>query len=106
MITVFLEHKRKDFLEMQIHHLSTVLVVSISYMYGWNRVGVIVMMLLDPADVPLHSAKMFKYVGEERCPENPQKSTYQFVADRLFEVHLGVGWGGVVCGGIAWVVAG
>ena len=56
-----IEHKRKDFWEMQMHHIVTVSLIGISYAYGWNRVGAVVMALLDPADVPLHVAKQFKY---------------------------------------------
>lgn len=41
-ISCFLEPKRKDFVEMQIHHIATVLLVSLSYCYGWVRVGVMV----------------------------------------------------------------
>ena len=63
-LSVLLEHKRKDFVEMQVHHSVTVALVGISYAYGWNRIGVIVMLLLDPADVPLHLAKMSKCVIE------------------------------------------
>ena len=48
-LSVLLEHKRKDFVEMQVHHSVTVALVGISYAYGWNRIGVIVMLLLDPA---------------------------------------------------------
>lgn len=81
-VSVMLEHKRKDFLEMQIHHVVTVAVVFISYAYGWNRVGAVVMLLLDPADVPLHAAKMVKYVGEARG----NNKTCAFLADRLFEL--------------------
>ena len=61
-----IEHKRKDFWEMQMHHIVTVSLIGISYAYGWNRVGAVVMALLDPADVPLHVAKQFKYVGDAR----------------------------------------
>ena len=64
---MLLEHKRKDFVEMQararaaagsrspasrmrlrpssppqVHHTVTVALVGISYAYGWNRIGVIV----------------------------------------------------------------
>eukprot|EP00928_Gymnodinium_smaydae_P010463 TRINITY_DN13949_c0_g2_i1.p1 TRINITY_DN13949_c0_g2~~TRINITY_DN13949_c0_g2_i1.p1 ORF type:complete len:384 (-),score=78.98 TRINITY_DN13949_c0_g2_i1:123-1211(-) len=80
-ISVLLETKRKDFLEMMIHHVATVLVCTISYVYGWNRVGVVVMTLLDPADVPLHLAKLCKYTGEAT-----KRSIWQFFADRLFEL--------------------
>jgi hypothetical protein len=40
--------------------------IGVSYAFGWNRVGAVVMVLLDPADVPLHIAKQFKYVGDAR----------------------------------------
>jgi len=85
MVSVFLEHKRKDFIEMQVHHLTTVSLVVLSYLVSYNRVGVIIMLLLDPADVFLHCAKMFKYIGEERCP-GQSNNWYQFCADRLFEM--------------------
>ncbi len=64
MVSVFIEHKRKDFWEMLVHHFVTVSLIGISYVHGWNRVGAVVMILLDPADVPLHIAKQFKYVGD------------------------------------------
>ena len=47
-VNVLLEPKRKDFVEMLLHHAVTVAVVGISYLYGWNRVGCVVMLLLDP----------------------------------------------------------
>ena len=57
-VSVLLEHKRKDFWEMQLHHLTTCALVALSYSWGWNRVGLVVMLVLDPADVPLHVAKV------------------------------------------------
>ena len=45
------------------------------------------MLLLDPADVPLHLAKMFKYVSDAR--ESRDKKLAQrctFCADRVFEL--------------------
>ena len=86
-VNVLLEPKRKDFVEMLLHHAVTVAVVGISYLYGWNRVGCVVMLLLDPADVPLHLAKMFKYVSDAR--ESRDKKLAQrctFCADRVFEL--------------------
>lgn len=81
IVSVFLEPKRKDFLEMVIHHVVTVVVIFISYVYGWNRIGAVVMVLLDPGDVPLHLAKLCKYTAEAT-----QRQVWQFLADRLFEV--------------------
>lgn len=84
IVSVLIEHKRKDFLEMQIHHITTALIVAISYVYGWYRIGAIIMLLLDPADVPLQAAKLSKYIGEGRCP-GVKSNWWQFWADRLFE---------------------
>jgi len=79
-ICVLLEPRRKDFIEMNVHHWVTVLLCSISYVYGWNRIGCIVMFLLDPADVPLHCAKLCKYIADEK-----RTRVWIFTSDRLFE---------------------
>mmetsp|Transcript_18316 Transcript_18316/g.29798 ORF Transcript_18316/g.29798 Transcript_18316/m.29798 type:complete len:348 (+) Transcript_18316:42-1085(+) len=65
-IFVFLEPKRKDFWEMQTHHLVTIILIWISYSYGFVRVGLVVMVLLDIADPPLHLGKQCIYVKEIR----------------------------------------
>lgn len=87
LVSVLLEPKRKDFVEMCIHHLVTVIVAGISYWYGWNRIGVVVMVLLDPADVPLHVAKMCKYLSEDAGSKPPFLSQHGWAtcADRMFE---------------------
>jgi ceramide synthetase len=69
IISVGLEYDRKDKREMLLHHFSTVFLIGISYAYGFTRVGGIIMLLLDPADVPLHVAKLFKYVADARKSE-------------------------------------
>jgi len=83
--SVLLEAKRKDFVEMMLHHLVTIAVCVVSYAYGWNRVGVVVMVVFDPADVPLHVAKICKYTAES-CGNQKWAVFWQFVADRCFEV--------------------
>lgn len=94
LLSVLIEHRRKDFVEMQVHHWATVVLVCLSYACGWNRIGVIVMLLLDPADVPLHVAKQCKYISDSRKkpqgaaagPPPPGGSDFWGVAaDRLFE---------------------
>lgn len=65
-VSVLFEHKRKDFAEMLIHHWVTVALCVGSYCYGWNRVGSVIMVILDPADVPLHLAKICKYLQNAR----------------------------------------
>jgi len=78
-VSTCLEHKRKDFVEMQIHHWVTVLLVYLSYVYGWNRIGCVVMLLLDPADTFLHIAKICKYTAD--APGKPRKALWQNCAD-------------------------
>jgi len=79
-MSVLLEPRRKDFIEMNIHHWVTVLLCGISYIYGWNRIGCIVMFLLDPADVPLHAAKLCKYIADVTGSR-----FWTFMSDRIFE---------------------
>merc|ERR1712021_137810 len=35
IISCLIEHKRKDFWEMQVHHIVTVTLIGISYAFGW-----------------------------------------------------------------------
>ena len=66
-IIVLLEPKRKDFWEMIIHHVTTVVLIYLSFLHGFVRVGFVVMVLLDFADPYLHVAKSFKYIQESRA---------------------------------------
>merc|ERR1740121_808858 len=66
-----------------IHHVVTVVIIYVSYVYGWNRVGCVTMLLLDLADVPLHIAKLCKYTAEAT-----KKRGWQFMADRMFECFV------------------
>lgn len=81
IVSCLMEHRRKDFIEMQVHHVVTVGLVCVSYIHGYNRIGVIVMVLLDPADVPLHIAKLCKYTADYGGAWG-----WQVVADRFFEM--------------------
>lgn len=82
-VNVLLEHKRKDFWEMQLHHVATIIVIWVSYAHGWTRVGAVIMVVLDPADVPLHVAKCFKYVGDAR-----RDTKFRSIADVFFGLFL------------------
>lgn len=63
-ISVFLEPKRKDFWEMQLHHLVTAVLVILSYKTGYVKYGLVIMLLMDLADPFLHLAKQFIYLRE------------------------------------------
>jgi len=80
--TLMLDARKKDFVQMLLHHSLTVMLACISYFFGWNRVGVVLMLLFDFADVPLHLAKLCKYmdITEDGCV------CWQFLANRFFEI--------------------
>jgi ceramide synthetase len=65
-VCIFLERKKKDFWEMVIHHASTVVLIFLSFLGGFVRVGFVIMVLLDFADTFLHVAKACKYTEEGR----------------------------------------
>lgn len=59
------EIRRKDFGIMLTHHLVTITLIGMSYIFGYSRVGTAIMLLHDVCDIFLESAKMFKYSGSE-----------------------------------------
>jgi ceramide synthetase len=69
---------------MSIHQIVTLSACVMSYWYGWNRVGVVVMFLLDPADVPLHLAKLCKYIGDATAGAAFSSWLWSFFADIFF----------------------
>jgi len=87
-ISVFLEHERKDFWEMQIHHVSTITLLYLSFLSGFVRVGFVVMVLLDFADPFLHVAKIFKYIEESR--KMAKKQSYTKLASTCADIWFGL----------------
>ncbi|KAK2663495.1 hypothetical protein Ddye_002069 [Dipteronia dyeriana] len=62
---LFWETRRSDFGVSMGHHLATVILVLMSYIYRFTRVGSVVSALHDASDVFLEVAKMSKYIGYE-----------------------------------------
>lgn len=62
---VFWETRRKDFVLSMVHHVATVILIVLSYMLRFARVGSIVLALHDASDVFMEIAKMSKYSGYE-----------------------------------------
>ncbi|KAL3687661.1 hypothetical protein R1sor_013970 [Riccia sorocarpa] len=62
---LFWETRRKDFGVMMTHHFVTVGLLACSYIYGFFRVGSMVLALHDISDIFLESAKLCKYSGSE-----------------------------------------
>ncbi|KAK0554331.1 Sphingosine N-acyltransferase lag1 [Tilletia horrida] len=76
---LFSEKWRKDHWQMFSHHVITVSLQAASYATHYHRVGVAIMLLLDPCDILLSSAKMLRYAG------------FQTVCDVFFGLFL-VSW--------------
>ncbi|XP_052791406.1 ceramide synthase 5-like isoform X2 [Mya arenaria] len=66
MFSQFLDVKRKDFFEMFLHHIATVLLLSFSYMGNYLRVGTLVLLIHDCADFWVEAAKLAKYAKAHR----------------------------------------
>ena len=72
IFTHFFETKRKDFWQMFFHHLVTIALIAFSWTCNFTRVGTLVLILHDCADIPLQLAKICIYLG------------YQALCDAVF----------------------
>ncbi|KAJ1846226.1 Sphingosine N-acyltransferase lag1, partial [Coemansia sp. RSA 2703] len=66
--TIHVEERRKDHLEMMIHHVTTISLVLLSYTFHFTRFGHAFMLIMDFPDIFLSSAKLFRYMGYEMIP--------------------------------------
>lgn len=62
---IFWETRRSDFGVSMGHHVATVILIVLSYIFRFARVGSIVLALHDASDVFLEIGKMSKYSGAE-----------------------------------------
>ncbi|KAI8018135.1 hypothetical protein LOK49_LG04G01785 [Camellia lanceoleosa] len=62
----FWEIRRSDFKVSMAHHVSTVILIVLSYILRFGRVGAIVLILHEGNDVFLQTGKMSKYSGFEK----------------------------------------
>ncbi|KAL0478662.1 5 TM domain-containing transmembrane protein, partial [Acrasis kona] len=54
---IFIDEKTKDFKELVIHHVCTILLISISKISSAHRIGSLILLLHDFVDIFLYSAK-------------------------------------------------
>ncbi|XP_059224190.1 ceramide synthase 5 [Stomoxys calcitrans] len=73
-VTQFVDVKRKDFWQMFIHHMVTLLLMSLSWICNLHRVGSLVLVIHDCADIFLEAAKLTKY------------AKYQKLCDTIFAI--------------------
>ncbi|PVD30425.1 hypothetical protein C0Q70_09691 [Pomacea canaliculata] len=64
-LSLFVDHKRKDFMEMIVHHFATLGLMFFSWMNNFVRVGSLVLLIHDCADPIMEAAKMAKYVKKD-----------------------------------------
>lgn len=62
LVSQFYEVKRKDFYQMFIHHVATVILIGFSFVSSRIRLGAIVIVVHDFSDISLEACKMAKYL--------------------------------------------
>ncbi|CAG8556677.1 3242_t:CDS:2 [Diversispora eburnea] len=62
IFVLYIEKKRKDFVEMVAHHVITISLMFFSYIFNFVRIGNAVLCTMDFTDVILPFAKMIKYL--------------------------------------------
>ncbi|XP_068202020.1 ceramide synthase 2-like [Palaemon carinicauda] len=55
--------ERSDAVQMMLHHFSTVILIAFSWVINFVRVGTLILLVHECADIPLIAAKMCKYAG-------------------------------------------
>eukprot|EP00116_Pleurobrachia_bachei_P015645 sb/3475907/ len=65
LVSQFHDTKRKDFWEMFLHHIATLALIGGSWIGGGYRIGSIIMVIHDIADVFLETAKLGIYLKYE-----------------------------------------
>ena len=64
-----IETIRKDFMQIAIHHVLTVALMVISFIYNFHRFGLLVLLLHDVVDVFLYIAKSLNYKKYQRSAD-------------------------------------
>lgn len=66
VVSQFFDIKRKDFWQMFVHHVVTLLLLSLSWICNLHRVGSLVLVIHDCADIFLEAAKITKYANYQK----------------------------------------
>ncbi|XP_014211823.1 ceramide synthase 6 [Copidosoma floridanum] len=62
----FFDVKRKDFWQMFVHHIATIVLMCFSWVGNLTRIGSLVLLVHDSADIFLEGAKVAKYANYQR----------------------------------------
>jgi hypothetical protein len=63
---LFVDERMKDFLEMTVHHIATIILISFSLCSNYHRYGSMILLLHDVVDIFLYSAKMLHAVRTQK----------------------------------------
>jgi len=66
IFVILIEEKRKDFIQMIAHHFVTTGLLSFSYCMNFTRIGAVVLLNQDIADILLYFSKVLNYSHFER----------------------------------------
>jgi hypothetical protein len=61
----WIESRRKDYLEMMVHHVATICLVSASFLYHEHNIGLVILFIHDFSDVILDLMKLLNYLKLE-----------------------------------------
>ncbi|CAH2986443.1 unnamed protein product [Chilo suppressalis] len=80
----FWDVRRKDFWQMFVHHIATILLLALSWICNLHRIGSLVLLVHDFADIFLVAAKAAKYANYQRlCDVIFAIFTIVWIATRL-----------------------
>lgn len=66
LASLFTDNKRKDFTEMIVHHIATLMLMGMSWANNFVRIGTLVLLVHDAVDSWLEAAKVAKYLKFDR----------------------------------------
>jgi len=69
MLLIFVDARKKDFLEMVVHHIVTIVLLVVSVQVKHVKIGCIIYMLHNISDVFLHSAKLVNYLDYKKAAD-------------------------------------
>ncbi|KAI9327079.1 TRAM/LAG1/CLN8 homology domain-containing protein, partial [Obelidium mucronatum] len=91
LVNIFFERRQSDFVQMVTHHVATVIVMLLSYVLGFTRAGVMVLLLHDCSDPIMEIAKSFVYAGKQMLADvffGIFAITFLVTRDYLFPVFI------------------
>jgi len=68
-VLLFVDKKQKDFVQMLVHHITTLLLIFFSFEIGFYRIGCVILILMDIGDPLLELAKNVLYCGYTRTAD-------------------------------------